>query len=157
MEVTKLNSILNQKDWKLEKGEPSYSSNAVIDAYLTGKREGVEEEKKILLDKFNDNLAKALDLASSIIDELKSKKVNCQGAVLGADGYSYFKSIFFIDESTHIELNKLREIYQSAESITSQEINDTFYSTFSFLPYKKKEINHKRLMSDGFFMRYGKL
>ncbi len=157
MKTQEIQKVGQFKSWEIEKKEPIFTVNDLINAWLKGKAEGAAEERKILVQKFEDNLKIACDISSSIIDKIKNDGIDCKYAVIGAEGISYFKSLIFIDPETFTSLRKLKSVYKDARKISQQKINDSFYITYSILPLDKKNLNSKRISADGYFMRYGKL
>ena len=156
MKTKELSKELQIEHWKKEK-ETVYTANDLINAWLKGKAEGAAEEKKILMQKFEDNIKFACEISSEIIHKIEGKGIKCKFALVGAEGISYFKSLLFIDPINFSSLSKLKSVYKEARRISQSKINNTFYITHSVLPLDKANINQKRILADGFFMRYGQL
>jgi hypothetical protein len=128
-----------------------------MDAWIKGKADGAAEERKILIQKFEENHRVACKISSDIIDKIKENGIECKFAVIGTESISYFKSLIFIDSEVYTSLSKLKSVYKDVKKYSQPNISDTFYITHSILPLDKENINQKRILADGYFMSYGKL
>lgn len=147
------------KDWKLqptsEKGEKeSYSADTVINAYLRGREDENIENQKILSEKFNENLDKAMALSSTFSNTLSGKNIKCKLVLLRPETITEFESIFIIDEKDYIS-PQFEEIYRLAISEKTKINSDTFHFSYIFIPYSES-LNRDKLSSDGYVLEYVK-
>lgn len=146
-------------DWEIQptdeqKKIQSFSANAVINAYLQGRRDQSIQNERILTEKLNENLEKAMNLSSRFSDILQEKKIKCLHILLRPKKITEFESIFVIDEKNYIS-SQFDEIYRLAISKKTKINSDTFHFSYIFIPYSKN-LNREKLKSDGYILEYVK-
>lgn len=132
----------------------SFSANAVINAYLKGRKDQYHDNEKILAEKLNENLNKAMNLSSSFSDILQDKKIKCLHILLMPKNIMEFESIFVVDENDYIS-PQFEEIYKLAILEKAKANGDTFHFSYIFIPYSKN-LNRQKLKSDGYILEYVK-
>ncbi|MBU0488410.1 MAG: hypothetical protein KKD31_10730 [Bacteroidetes bacterium] len=144
------------QDWILDKPKHGgYSENDLIDAYLAGKREQRDSEKKILIERFVSNLNKAKTRGIDFFRFLVAEKQNPKIAYLKIEDISKFQIVFIIPQDVFVS-EGFPVVYSKAREIKQEVNDDTFHISFSFMPFTES-INEERLISDGFILRHGQL
>src|SRR4051812_21051446 len=74
---SKAKAIEMADTWELpnDKGEKLYSADTVIEAWANGKTEGQELQKKLLIQKFSENMSAASKHTDEIIAILKANNI----------------------------------------------------------------------------------
>ena len=133
--------------------EESYTSDDVITAYMKGKKDGMEDYKKILLEKLSSNMSTATKLTESFCSEITSEyKVEFKKAYLRIADITKFEVLIPVPETKFVS-NDFRKIYLLADKVKQVNNNETFYITFSFMPISE-QFNEQALINDGFAMQY---
>ncbi len=150
---------LTNKDWELqptsEKGEKvSFSADVVINAYLQGKRDQHDDTERVLEEKLNENLGKAMEISSKFFNTLKSKEIKCRLVLLKPKKITEFESIFIVDKRDYIS-PQFEDVYRLAISEKTKINSDTFHFSYIFIPYSES-LNREQLLSDGYVLEYVK-
>ncbi len=146
-------------DWELQTTEEQkkrelFSADAVVNAYLQGRKDQNIENEIILTEKLNENLDKAMKLSASFSDILKHKNIKYMHVLLRPKQITEFESIFIIDKKDYISPG-FEEIYKLAISEKAKANNDTFHFSYTFIPYAES-LNRNKLSSDGYVLEYVK-
>lgn len=131
----------------------SFTGDELIEAYFKGCDEGVDQYKKILLQKLNENLTRAQLLGSSFISNLNSDGTICSSAHLKYLDIERYKIIFVVNYELYYDFDRMYPNYAMAESFEIENSNNDFNIEIAFIP-ELKSINTHRLVSDGFIFHY---
>lgn len=146
------NRGLIPENW--EKEQKVYTGDDLIDAYLKGKQDGKNEVAKILSNTFEENVKKATSVSEKLFINAQTKKIEFKSVHLKSDGIANFTSIFVIKKEDFIE-DKFRTILVLGRKFKKELESQNIYITFSFVP-DVKGFNEKKLISDGYFLKYAK-
>ena len=148
-----MEAIIDRKinDWKIEPTR-YYTEDDLINAYLKGKQEGMNIEKKVMIEKFHENLLLATNEGINIFKEITKEKVNCLQCFLKIENTISFHIIYIIDSKDYTEEN-LNKIYLLSRNKKHETNKDTFEINFSFMP-STETLNEKRLIADGYTLNY---
>ncbi len=146
-------------DWELQttdeqKKRDLFSADAVVNAYLQGRKDQNIENERILTEKLNENLSKAMKLSASFSDILKSKNIKYIHVLLRPKQITEFESVFVIDKEDYIS-PQFEEIYKLAIEKKVHVNSDTFHFSYTFIPYSES-LNRNKLSSDGYVLEYVK-
>ena len=131
----------------------SFTGDELIETYFKGCSEGVDQYKKVLLQKLNENLNLAQFLGSSFISSLNSDGVICTAAHLKYMDIERYKIIFIISQDIYFDFERMYPFYEMAEAFEIEKSNNDFNIEVAFIP-EVKSINKHRLVSDGFIFHY---
>ena len=140
-------------DWKVEPSK-HYTEDDLIHAYLQGKEEGMNIEKKIMFEKFQQNLKIATSEGVSLFNILGEESINCKLCFLKAENPLSFEIVYLIDTKDYTEEN-LNKIYSTSRKKKKEINKETFYLNFSFIP-DNGNLNEKRLITDGYVLQYSR-
>ena len=151
-------SKVNSTSWELEPSlskakEERFSTDDMINAYLKGKEAQKNENEKIRMEKFSNNIELAQSISEEFFRMLDNKGIKCKFVTLRPKSIFDFDSIFLVSESDFVSPD-FEEIYTLAREKCSSVNSDTFNLSFSFIPYSKN-VNKNRLLSDGYVLTYG--
>lgn len=138
-------------DWKIEPSK-HYTEDDLIHAYLRGKEEGMNIEKRIMFEKFQQNLKLATSEGVGLFNILGKEKINCKLCYLKAENPLCFEIIYLIDNDDYTEDN-LNKVYEASRKKKKEINKETFYLNFSFIP-DNGNVNEKRLIADGYVLQY---
>ncbi|MDR0305657.1 MAG: hypothetical protein LBI42_02345 [Chitinispirillales bacterium] len=147
-------------DWSLRPQtgsgeEKHYSSDELIDAYFRGKRDQAEENKKILMRAFSDNIKKAKTVCEEFFLALEQNGVGCEFVALRTKSISQFDAIFTVAKDKFISPD-FDVVYQMAlEKEKEITAKNTFSFYFSFMPLTES-LNERQMLVDGYIMKYAK-
>lgn len=156
--LTKKSTLSNsQIHWELKpsverKEKKLFSADELIDAYFKGKKDLLDETKKVLIEKFSKNIDLAKKVSEEFFEALKKENYSCKYVMLKALNVTNFENIFIIKKSDFIS-DRFREVYRQSREKKAKINNQTFNLSFSFMPYSEK-INEKRLRTDGYILKY---
>ena len=131
-----------------------YTSNDVIEAYIIGKREGLNSERRALLDRLNDNLLVAGNATHEIFEFISSRKMNFDDAYLKIEAWDTLSIIVLVKEEDYIkeDFNSVYEVVSTIEDKFNKEYTNLF---FSFIA-DSGNLDIEHLQSDGFIFVYSK-
>lgn len=139
---------------KWEKSEDTFSSNDLIDAYLNGVQYGMDEQKRILMDQFKENVDLAATLSETLYEQLLTSKLKPIEVHLKADSITNFTALFVVELSDYLS-DDFQRVYTMGRKLYEQNQKNNFCLSFSFTP-NLKDLNEHCLVADGFFIRYEK-
>lgn len=158
METT--TSHITEKDWKLnpiktDKGTDRFSADDLIDAYFNGKRDQVDEEKQLRLDKLKENIEKASNLSVEIFNHIGELGFRCEMIFLKVKSIYNFTSLFLIEEDDYCD-DRFLEVYKKTISIKNvSNVGKTFDFTTIMTP-SSDSFDKKSVLADGYILSYGK-
>jgi len=138
---------------KIEK-EKLFSSDAVIDAYFKGRKDQVEEKKKVLLKTFSDNLKLAQKVCEEFFAALGKSGVKGKFVSLRAESVTIFDAIFVVPAQKFLT-HDFDVVYKMAREKKKEIATATFNLSFSFMPHTDS-LDEKRMLMDGYILKYGK-
>jgi hypothetical protein len=140
------------ESWELpDNGEKLYSADAVIDAYLRGKREQLEQAKKVIMDKFESNLVKAASNTEKLFSLLREAGIKPFAAYLRARSFDIFEVLITLGEEDFLG-DQIEKVYSYASEIEQQSGDELFKITYRFT-YTSESFNYRLLKSDGYIFK----
>ncbi|MDF3822396.1 hypothetical protein P3G55_21025 [Leptospira sp. 96542] len=149
---TLLDEISKADNWEVTEGDKSYSGDQVISAYLKGKKDGLEQDQKLRLERLITNVNKSAEYTAKIFENIKSNRLNATFARLKINSWENFSIIIGIPENEFITENML-DIYNFATNLESELENDLYHLEFSFVGINEY-FNVNSLTSDGYALKY---
>jgi len=151
MEAIKNHGSISENWIITEPKEVYFSSDKVIDAYMMGKKEGLEQAQKAMFSLLEKNLVKCHQLTSKISTILKKHKFNPVNAYLRIQSFDVFEVLITLPEKEFLA-DEFLFIYDEINQIETKESSDLFNVTFSFSDCGV-DFDEKNLKSDGFTLK----
>lgn len=149
------NQIIDSWELQLsDSGAKLYSCDAIIDAYLQGKNEGLAQGQKVLKKHFETNLKKSASATSVMFQLMSDKSVNPIDAYLKPISFDQFDILILISQEDFIK-ESISDIYNQSYALETSKNEDVFNISFSFIN-KSESFNESLLQSDGYLFRYSK-
>ena len=144
------------ESWELpEHGEKLYAADAVIEAYIKGKKEGLEHKEKLFFKQLTENLDKSGANTKKTIECLKSIGVTPLSAHLKANSFHDFYVLVTVSEEDFLKESFIKA-YDFTEELEQSTSEDLYSISFSFIN-KTPHFNEKALSSDGFIFTFKQL
>lgn len=148
-----ISEILAPENWDFTSPKDIFfSSDHVIDAYLKGKNDGLEQGQKLILDKLIININKSGKHTSDIFKFLKSKKFNPISAYLKITSWDDFTILFVLPEREFID-KKIISIYDYISDFETKVAEDLYYLQIIICDSTDK-IDEDYIKSDGFVLKH---
>ncbi len=151
-----MKQIITDKEinsWQLsEDGPRLYSSDAVIDAYLKGKQDGLDEQQKIIQNIFAGNYSKSGQNTTELYRYLASVGIKPVSAHLKFHSFVSFEIIVLLSEDDFLS-EKMDNVYTWCREFQDKVYEDSYRVCFSFIDFLEG-FDFTQLISDGFNARY---
>ena len=123
-------------------------SNQLIDAYLNGKKDGMEQYKKLEISKMEENIKKTGIVASYILNTFKNNKFAPIDAYLRVNSFDRFDIMVTVPEDDCLKENFLDmyDVISDIETKSKEEFYMVFISICSINNYFDEQI----VISDGY-------
>ncbi|MDR2591320.1 MAG: hypothetical protein LBC59_00740 [Chitinispirillales bacterium] len=135
--------------------EKFFSSDELIDAYFKGRRDQVEESKKVLLKIFSDNLKRAQQTCEDFFAALEKNGVKGFFVSLKAESVTIFDAIFVVPTQKFLT-HDFDAVYKMAREKKKELVTTTFNISFSFMPLTDS-LDEEQMLMDGYILKYGKV
>lgn len=152
-----IDTLQTNKDWiQKSKAEDLFSSDEVINAYLKGKSEGFELQKKILLNKLTENINQATTATNQVIKFLKKNKFNSISAHLKINSFTDLSVLIMILEEDFLD-SKMLEVYNFIAQLETNNDDGMYNLEFSFCDRNKSDFDENKLITDGYLLKHKKI
>jgi hypothetical protein len=140
------------KEWE-QQGDRLYALDTVIDAYLKGKQEGLNEFIRSQGTQLRSNLNKALEYAEGVFEELRDAlKIQVLGMRARACGIFEIEILFIVNNEDFVS-EKMETAYNYLQK-KHEEINKDLNWSYLVMPSLGENLNEEAIQSDGFAFRY---
>jgi hypothetical protein len=153
MEIATTKDVYTSINWKQTEKE-FFTSDDVVEAYLAGKREGLNSERRALLDKLNANINEAGKATSNIFKYIQSKSITPKDVYLKIEAWDTLSIIVLVEESDYLK-GDFNEVYENVCLIEDTFNKEYTHLFFSFIADSGK-LNIEHLQSDGYIFVYTK-
>lgn len=151
-----MKQIITDKEidsWQLSADGPRlYSTDTVIDAYLKGKKDGLDEQQKAIQNIFAGNYRKSSQNTSELYKFLTSIDIIPVSAHLKFNSFVSFEVIVLLTEDDFLS-NKMDKVYTWCREFQNRVEEDSYRVCFSFIDFLEG-FDFTQLISDGFNARY---
>ena len=129
-------------------------SNQLIDAYLNGKKDGVEQHQKLILNKLDENIEKSGSISLSLIKTLKENKFNPIDAFLRVRSWDRFDIMITVSEDDYMkeEFLEMFDVVSNIENSSKDELYGVFISFCSINNF----FDEQNVSSDGYLLKLEK-
>lgn len=149
-----------EKDWEIKpiKTDPAagktFSADDLIDAYFNGKRDQIDQERQLRIEKLNGNLRKAAQLSVQIFDFIKDSGFTCNMVYLKVKNIYSFTALFLVDEDDYCD-DSFLQVYEKTIEIKKAENTSTTFDYSTILTPTTKYFDKKSILVDGYILSYG--
>lgn len=142
------------ESWELsEDGEKLFSADAVIDAYLKGKRDQLEQSQKAIIEKFESNLRQTSHHTEELISFLNSVQIRPFAAYLKVRSFDTFEVLVTLSERDFLS-DEIERAYDYISNMEQRITQELYRITYHFT-YHSENFNVSLLKSDGYFAKKG--
>jgi len=141
------------ESWQLPvDGDKLYPVDTVIDAYIKGKNDGLEQTVKLMVKQFNNNMNRAAEDTGKVISFMREKKFNPLSAHLRVESFDNFSILITVPESDFIS-DSFKDIYVFTDNLQKYAAEDLYNLSFSFID-KSESFDNEILISDGYIFTH---
>lgn len=131
----------------------------VVDAYTTGKKEGIKHaktfEEKALFKAFYENLSRAASIGVEISDKiLEDLSLNINELLLKVNGKESFEIAIIISLDFYLSKSK-RALTNLLIDFENDTCNNSFEVSFTVIP-QRETLDSEKLFTDGYILKYDK-
>jgi hypothetical protein len=135
-------------------GNENSSGNRLIEAYLKGKKAGMEQYQKLMLSKLEENIEKSGKISLSLMDTLKENNFTPIDAYLRVHSWGRFDIMITVpDEDTMKE--EFLDMYDVISNV-EQEYKEEFYSIFITFCSVDENFEEQLVFWDGYSLKLKK-
>jgi hypothetical protein len=148
-----IDEILAPANWELTSPrEKLFSSDHVIDAYLKGKNDGLEQQQKLIIEKLESNLNKAGKDTAEILAFLSENNLHPSEAYLRINSWDDFSVLIVLPQDEFLDPRML-EVYAHITQLESKVEEAMYHIQVSFCD-TEDNIDEHYIRSDGFSLKY---
>jgi len=148
-----IDDILAPENWEFTSSEDKlFSTDHVIDAYLKGKNEGLEQQQRLIIEKLVSNIDKSGKYTTEVINFLKKKKLKPIAAFLKINSWDDFETLIIVPEKDFLN-EKMLEVYKFISNLESRVSEDMYQLEISFCNQDEK-IDEDYIRSDGYVLKH---
>jgi hypothetical protein len=139
--------------WTLAPRENIYSCDQVIDAYLEGKSEGVQQTQKLIVRELERNVRKTVEQADRFIEHLASMRFHPFSAYIRIDEWDTFTILVAVPDEEWCDPRFL-EVFDyiiKAEQGVSNEFYNLEIQVFGACG--PESLNETSIFADGFILK----
>lgn len=152
--MNKIKEILEPQNWELTSPKDKlFSSDHVIEAYLKGKKEGLEQAQKLILDKLVENVNNSGDYTTEILGHFKKKGFHPVSTFLKIISWDNFKILITLPEKEFIS-NKIIKIYDFISDYENKVNKELYHLEITLTDINEDTFDTNCLRSDGFVLKH---
>jgi hypothetical protein len=139
--------------WTIAPHESVYSCDQVIDAYLKGKSDGVQQTQKLIAKQLDDNIKKTLVQTDRLVSHILSIGFHPQAAYMRIDGWDAFTILVTLPDDEWCDERFLEVFAYVCES--EEILSGDFYSLetlFCGVP-SSGSLDEESVTLDGFIFK----
>jgi hypothetical protein len=146
-----------QKEWSLTKeSDDIFTGDEVIDAYFQGKKDGkkdvIEEEKRLVLDQLSTNISKSADIMGQIFATFTKRGINPVSGFLRVNSWDVFDMLVTVTESDYLS-EEILNLYNYIGHI-EEDSKAKYYNLTVSIMGGVEYLDIESLTSDGFILVY---
>jgi hypothetical protein len=151
--MSAINEILAPANWELASPKDKlFSSDHVIDAYLKGKNDGLEQQQRLIIDKLVSNIKKAGRNTTDILSFLKKKKLNPISAYLRINSWDNFSILIILSQEEFLD-KKMLSVYDYISELENKVDEDMYHIQVTFCD-TEDNLDENYIRSDGFSLKH---
>lgn len=148
-----INEILAPANWELTSPKDKlFSSDHVIDAYLKGKNDGLEQQQRLIIEKLVSNITKAGRDTTDILSFLKKKKLNPISAYLRINSWDDFSILIILPQVEFLD-KKMLSVYDYISELENRVDEDMYHIQIAVCD-TEDQIDDNYVRADGFALKH---
>ena len=145
--------IFEPENWEFTSAKDRmFTSDHMIDAYLSGHRNALDKEKKLIFEKLLTNLKISTDSTNEIKEHLKKNNMTVVQTFLKIVSWNSFSLLFVVPEEQYLT-EKIFEIYQYVEEVEEKLHSDFYNLNISICDVDEEGLNEGKVKADGYYLR----
>ncbi|SES00271.1 hypothetical protein [Pedobacter rhizosphaerae] len=141
--------------WNIEAPNQNlFTGDQVIDAYLSGKKDGLRSAEKVILDRLDNNVDNSGTQVLDLLKFLDRKNISGNDAYLKINSWKDLSILISVKESDFYNESFLN-VYEFVEHLEETLNSETCHVEFSFVDFNEK-LNDYNLHCDGYVLKYNK-
>jgi hypothetical protein len=140
--------------WTLAPRENIYSCDQVIDAYLKGKSDGIQQAQKLVVRELDRNVSKTIEQADLLVEHLTSNGFHPISAYIKIDDWDSFTILMPVPDEEWCDMRFL-EVFnyiKDAEERASSEFYNLEIHPFG-ISDEPDSFNEQLVFYDGFILK----
>jgi hypothetical protein len=126
-------------------------SNQLIDAYLNGKRVGIEQHQKLMLNKLEENIEKSGNITTLLLKTLQERSFNSIDAYLRVHSFDRFDIMITVPDEDYMK-EEFLEMFDVISDI-EMENREELYSVFIIFCSVDENFEEQLVFYDGFSLK----
>lgn len=148
-----VNEIINPVNWEFTSPkEKLFSSDHVIDAYLKGKNDGLEQQQRLVIKKLVSNIDKSGKDTTQILSFFKKEGFNPISAFLRVNSWDDFSILIVLPQEEFLD-DKILSVYNFLSKLENKVSEDMYQIQVSICD-TEEHIDENYVRSDGFALKY---
>ncbi|WAC10937.1 hypothetical protein [Dyadobacter pollutisoli] len=144
--------IVDHDEWEATpENEKFFSSDHVIDAYMKGRKDGVKDERALIIDKIKSNVTSSSAVTHAAFNEIRRLGFSPISAYLKISDWAIYNILITIPESEFLD-DRILEVYSVLSKIEDNFKND-YYSVHISLCDIGDDFSEKCVTIDGYGLR----
>lgn len=146
--------ILTHNVWGLTSPkEDLFSGDDLINAYIQGKKEGLEQTKKLVFDHLIKNIEKSGNHVAEVFVFLKENNFTPLSAYLKINSWDDLSIMLIIPEKEFIE-DRVLKVYDFLTDFEENVKEELYSLEFNICDTEEDNLNEQHIISDGYFLKY---
>jgi hypothetical protein len=147
-----LGTQIEPKNWEFTVTKDKYfTCDDVLEAYLHGKKAGLEDFKKLLLINLSDNINKTGNYTSDIIKHIRKEGFKPESTYLKIETWNFFKILITLPEKEYLS-KKFLQIYNFISKFEEKVNGELYRLEISFV--ETTGLDESFVQSDGFILKH---
>jgi hypothetical protein len=139
--------------WTLAPRENIYSCDQVIDAYLKGKSEGIQQAQKLVMRQLDQNVRKTIEQTNLLIEHLASEDFHPVAVYIKIDDWDDFTILAAVPDDEWCDMRFL-EVFKYVMEVEKCVANE-FYR-LEIQPFgtpDAESLNEQSIFADGYVLK----
>lgn len=146
-------SIFEPANWELTSPrDRMFTSDHVLDAYLTGQKQALKSEQKLIMDKLITNLKTSSDYTAEIIGYLNSVNIAPTNTFLKINSWDNYSILIVITEKDFIS-DSIDGVYEFIGNF-EDKVSSDFYKLDISICDTTEGVDETCVKSDGFSLKF---
>jgi hypothetical protein len=140
--------------WTLAPRENIYSCDQVIDAYLKGKSEGIQQAQKLVMRQLDQNVGKTVEQTDRLVEHLASKGFHALTVYIKIDDWDTFTLMVTVPDEEWCDPQFL-EVFNYVKEVEEHTESDFYRLEIHFcgIPDGPDAFNEQLAFYDGFVLK----